>query len=194
MKKKLIEFFLILIIFNLLFFYFFKNSIIQVLNSQNIYNVNNGKYCIEKLNPKSEKELVKDANICIKKERNNGETGDMFILRNYDKKIVWDASQDCKLPGNKSYLVKGKICSLFYSPKSCEIASHKITSEKNGFSSWKFNSNPEFDYFDAIKIGKTTYKIVSGGQYSELLDKFRSVYILFFILDFIVLILIFLNF
>ena len=188
MKKTIINL-IVLILFNIFLFLILKFKVIDILNTQNLYNINAGKNCLESLNPKNENELIKDADICLKYLRNNGKTGDMFIFRVKDKAIVWDASKDCKLSPKDSYLTKDKICSLFYDKKSCIKASNKFQKQTFGVSKWEFTPSYEYDYFDTIEVNKTKYRIISGGQFEEVFSKFYGIIAIVFIFDIITIIL-----
>jgi len=179
--KKII----LVIILNILFFimlHFIEYSISQ---KQNFYNVEGVIKCIKQFNPKTKQDVQKYANICAKNVRNLGEMGDMFVYDPQTQQVVWDASSDCKLPEDKSYLKRGFICDLFYDPESCVKLARKMKTKEFGEGTWYFNKTPEFIFFDTLKANGKEYRVASGGEFVDIINFFIPLYLFALIVDFI---------
>ena len=172
-----------LVVVNIIIFFaldFVQNEILQ---KQNLLNINSVRYCLIK----TKGSLVDKLNVCAKNQRNLSETGDMFVLNPKTKYIIWDASVDCKMDKNKSYLKEGYVCDLFYNKQSCINLSNKMGKYNDGEGQWYFNDNPELVYFRRYKDNNITYTIASGGEKRDIINIMLPIYILIIIIDIIML-------
>ena len=164
----------ILIIFNFLYY----TSISLTINRESKLAVSHIKTCMDQNKKVS---LVTALNECATNSLVGGDTGDVFIVRLRDMKILWDNSIDCK-DGNKSmYLTKNSICKLAEDKESCITLANKIHKGYNGEEVWKFNVTDEYDTwiimpntnqnfdgsFRSIEGLKDQIAIVQGVQYNE---------------------------
>ena len=178
---------LVLIVLNIIIFFILQFVQYSIIQKQNFYNVENVKKCVAYLSPKTENQFISDINICAKNVRNLGQIGDMFVLEPKTKRIIWDASSDCKLPQSKSFLKPGFVCSLFYKPESCKEASNLISERNFGEGIWYFYKTPEYYLFGTYDLNSSKkYRIVSGGEFVDILNLFIPIYLFILFVDFLV--------
>jgi len=156
----------------------------NIATSQNKLNLKHIKLCSEELMSSiygdTENGLINSLDICAKNIRTVGYTGDAFVIRKKDAKIVWDASVDCSVGDmSKAYLTKDSVCKLFAEPNTCAIASHKMLTEPpKGTLRWKFDDSEEmvdYMYYD-YKLQGDEYIIGMGAQTDEIAEKFRIMF------------------
>jgi len=159
-----------------------KMVVENIASSQNILNLNSVSKCAKKLtrcdiSNVDEKQIVEVMNICAKNVRSIGQTGDMFVIRKSDAKIVWDASQDCSVSdSNKAFLTKEGVCKLFTKPDTCKQASYIMRNEPpRGTLKWTFDDSEEIvNYlYLACSIDNDHYILGCGAQTDEIITTLR---------------------
>lgn len=176
----------IFIIVGLIFLYNINlNTQINIAKMQNNLNLEFVNDCVKTLMSEEREQtsynLTKALNVCAKGLLSNGITGDIFVIRQSDRKLFWDNSTDCK-PGDETqtYMVPNGVCSLFKDPMTCKLATGlMITNEPRGYTTWMFDDAEEYVSYKYLydKIENEKYIIGQGTQSDELESNFIPFYI-----------------
>jgi len=177
-NKKIFTFFLSLIIVPVLFYSSLTFSSENLIKQQGNFQLHFIKKCMVYHQPKSLLELDKDMSICAQNIRNLGPLGDVFLYEPKTKRVIWDASSDCKLDPNKSYLDKENICSLFKDPQSCLNGAKEMNKQYGKFK-WNFDEDDEMIVFNSIKLNGKDYRIAIGGKNKDVFELLTPLIIFF---------------
>lgn len=166
------------------------------------YMLENTKNCVNELLKEEEQpidafKIEKALKTCAGKQRTTS-TGDAFAFEANSKLFVFDPSRDCYLE-NKLMTIDSE-CTLHQDKLKCEEALRVLDrgydSDENTMLSWKFDDGIEFieftilpdEYFgyDGVQRGgnKLPYQVVlaQGIQEDELLEKYKPLRLILFIL------------
>jgi hypothetical protein len=174
-----------LIIVGLIFLYKINiNSQISVAKMQNNLNLEFVNDCVKHYigdKKPTSNDLINGLNLCAKGLLSNGITGDIFVIRQSDRKLFWDNSTDCKPDSeSKMYMTSKGVCSLFKNEDTCIIAvDMMVTNEPRGYTTWMFDDSLEYINYKYLytEINGDKYIIGQGTQSDELESNFIPFYI-----------------
>jgi len=148
--------------------------------SQNELNIHNIKVCIEGIpgSLEDERNFINALDVCAKGSRSMGITGDVFVIRHFDKMLIWDSSTDCKLNNiDALFMTSESVCKLFKKPETCINAVNEFLSaqtDKTGNTEWLFDESVEYVSFKQFKIKDNIYTLGQGAQHDESMTYFNS--------------------
>jgi hypothetical protein len=193
MKKVITS--LLIVVSAIVMYLSISKGVEDMARQQNNFNLDSIVYCVENelVNRVKTPNLLTSAlNSCAKGQRSMGITGDVFVIRKSDKKLFWDASQDCKPESElKLFMTEKGICSLFKQPESClKATAYMLNNPPKGTLSWYFDDSEEYiDYkYLNIKVQNEEYIIGQGSQKDEASQMFNMSYIVLIISTFILLV------
>jgi len=160
--KRLIKV-LSLLLIPLFFIIVFERVSYNILERQAKLDLHYVEKCIQHHNPRG-KQTIPIMEECAKNVKNMSADGDMFLYEPISKRIEWDASQDCSLSPEKSFLKEDGVCSLFEKPDSCKYGALIMSSQTSGNFHWYFDSNKEYIFFRTITIDNKQYRLAIGGK------------------------------
>jgi hypothetical protein len=183
MKKTIYSF--VILAFTITLYFSMSMSIENQARIQNNFNLDSIISCTETSlleHGRTSENLTKALNACAKGVRSIGITGDVFIIRKSDKKLFWDASQDC-IPESESklFMVEDGICSLFKHPETCLAGTeYMLNNPPKGDLTWEFDDSMEYiDYkYLPNKVQGEEYIIGQGTQNDEINNTFIITYII----------------
>jgi len=168
-NRKLFSFLVALLITPVLFYFSLTFSSENLIKQQGNFQLHFIKKCMIYHQPKNLSEIDKSMNICAQNIRNLGPLGDVFLYEPKTKMVIWDASSDCKLNPNNSYLTEENICSLFKDPKSCLIGS-RVMNDPYGSFQWNFDEDTEMIVFNSLNLNGEDYRIAIGGKNKDVFE------------------------
>jgi len=177
-KTSLLYEILYLALFLVLFNFLYNTTVDLTIYKNNKLAIEHVKTCI---NYNKDASLTDALNECATDSLVGGNTGDVYVVRLRDMKILWDNSVDCKDNNKSMYLTKDSICKLAKDKDSCIKLADRIHKGYDGEKIWQFDNTKEYDdwvimpnpnqnfdgSFRSIEGLKDQIAIVQGTQYNE---------------------------